>query len=48
MSKFFDYLTDNFFDPTLQLILAHPLLTILVISILVWWVGQAYKTRIGR
>ncbi|HWP57255.1 MAG TPA: hypothetical protein VNL14_05160 [Candidatus Acidoferrales bacterium] len=45
MRKLFDYLMDHVLDPALQWILEHPIITVLVITVLVWWVGQAYKTR---
>ena len=46
LRNMFEYITDYFLEPSLQWILAHPIATVLVLSLLVWWVGQTYKTKI--
>ncbi|MGH7834947.1 MAG: hypothetical protein ACREQK_14990 [Candidatus Binatia bacterium] len=45
MGRLLDILTDRFLEPMLYWLLAHPLLTTLVLAALIWWVGQSYWTR---
>lgn len=46
MSKAIDYIRYQILEPALQWILAHPIPTVLVLAVLVWWVGQSFRTRI--
>jgi hypothetical protein len=45
MGKLLDVVTDQFLEPMLYWLLAHPLLTTLILAVLIWWVGQSYWTR---
>ncbi len=46
ISRALDYLRYQILEPALQWILTHPIPTVLIVAVLVWWVGQAYKTKI--
>jgi hypothetical protein len=48
LTRLYENAMDYVLEPALYWMIDHPILTALALGVLIWWVGQNYRTRMQR